>query len=188
MSDVILSESKRLGGMVDAFLSVESLAAGTLELKTGPVDARTLLAGCIQRVRPTAERKNIEIRFDSRSGGWIDGDREFLEYACYNLLTNAVKYSPAQTAISVRAYTEGGRVFVSVEDQGYGMDEKDLQNIFRRFYRSKRAKDSGEAGVGVGLALVEEIVIQHGGTIQVESEVGRGSCFTISLPADAQSL
>jgi signal transduction histidine kinase len=188
MSDLILSESKRLSGMVDAFLNVESLAAGTLELKTGPVDARGLLAGCIDRVRPAAERKNIDVRFDSRSGGLIDGDQEFLEYACYNLLTNAVKYSPAQTAISVRAHTEGDRVLVSVEDQGYGMDEKDLQNIFRRFYRSKRAKDSGEAGVGVGLALVEEIVIQHGGTIQVESEVGRGSCFTISLPADAQSV
>lgn len=188
MSDLILSESKRLAGMVDAFLNVESLAAGTLELKTGPVDARKLLSGCIERVRPAAERKSIEVRFDSRSGGLIDGDREFLEYACYNLLTNAVKYSPAQTAISVRAHTEGDRVLVSVEDQGYGMDEKDLQNIFRRFYRSKRAKDSGEAGVGVGLALVEEIVIQHGGTIQVESEVGRGSCFTISLPADARSV
>ncbi|MDA0205369.1 MAG: CHASE2 and HATPase_c domain-containing protein [Acidobacteria bacterium] len=186
MSDLILSESKRLAGMVDAFLNVESLAAGTLELKTGPVDSRTLLSGCIERVRPAAERKNIDVRFDSRSGGMIDGDQEFLEYACYNLLTNAVKYSPAQTAISVRAHTEGDRVLVSVEDQGYGMDEKDLQNIFRRFYRSTRAKDSGEAGVGVGLALVEEIVIQHGGTIQVESEVGRGSCFTISLPADAQ--
>jgi signal transduction histidine kinase len=188
MSDLILSESKRLAGMVDAFLNVESLAAGTLELRTGPVDARTLLAGCIARVRPAAQRKNIDVRLDSRSGGLIDGDREFLEYACYNLLTNAVKYSPAQTAISVRAHTEGDRVLVSVKDQGFGMDEKDLQNIFRRFYRSKRAKDSGEAGAGVGLALVEEIVIQHGGTIQVESEVGRGSCFTISLPADAQGV
>jgi len=188
MSDLILSESKRLSSMVDAFLNVESLAAGTLELKTGPVDVRKLLSGCIERVRPAAERKNIDVLFDSSSGGVIEGDQEFLEYACYNLLTNAVKYSPAQTAISVRAHTEGERVLVSVEDQGYGMDEKDLQNIFRRFYRSKRAKDSGEAGVGVGLALVEEIVIQHGGTIQVESEVGRGSCFTISLPADARSV
>lgn len=185
MSDLILSESKRLSGMVDAFLNVESLAAGTLELKTGTVDVLSLLAGCIARVQAAAERKDIDVRLDSQSGGMIDGDREFLEYACYNLLTNAVKYSPAQTAISVRAYTEGDRVLVSVEDQGYGMDGKDLQNIFRRFYRSNRAKDSGEAGVGVGLALVEEIVIQHGGTIQVESEVGRGSCFTISLPAAA---
>lgn len=183
MSDVILSESKRLSGMVDAFLNVESLAAGRLNLKPESVDATDLLGACVSRVQDAAKRKRVDIQVDSSSSGIIAGDREFLEYACYNLLTNAVKYSPAQTAISVRAHSEGDRVLVSIEDQGYGMDEQDLQNIFRRFYRAQRAKSSGENGIGVGLALVEEIVIQHGGTIEVASEVGKGSCFTVSLPA-----
>jgi signal transduction histidine kinase len=183
MSDVILSESKRLAAMVDAFLNVESLAAGRLNLKVETVDAVDLLSACISRVQPAAERKRIVVHITPESAGIIAGDKEFLEYACYNLLTNAVKYSPAETAISVRAYPEGDRVLVSIEDEGYGMDEKDLQNIFRRFYRAQRAQNSGENGVGVGLALVEEIVIQHGGTIEVTSEVGKGSCFTVSLPA-----
>ncbi len=183
MSDVILSESKRLSSMVDAFLNVESLAAGRLNLKSETVDASELLSACVTRVQAVAERKRISLRIAPSSGGLIAGDKEFLEYACYNLLTNAVKYSPAETAISVRAHSEGDRVLVSIEDEGYGMDEKDLKNIFRRFYRAQRAQDSAETGVGVGLALVEEIVIQHGGSIEVTSEVGKGTCFTVSLPA-----
>lgn len=183
MSDVILNESKRLASMVDAFLNVESLAAGRLNLKTENVDASELLRTCVTRVQAAAERKRIALHMAPSTHGTISGDREFLEYACYNLLTNAVKYSPAETAISVRAHSEGNRVLVSIEDEGYGMDEKDLKNIFRRFYRARRAQDSSESGVGVGLALVEEIVIQHGGSIEVTSEVGKGSCFTVSLPA-----
>ena len=113
----------------------------------------------------------------------IRGDREFLEYACYNLVTNAIKYSPARTTITVRAWKENGSVRISVADRGYGIDKADLKNIFRRFYRTPQAHESGENGSGIGLAIVEEIVVRHGGSIEVESQVGEGSRFTLSLPA-----
>ena len=72
---------------------------------------------------------------------------------------------------------------ISVADRGYGIDKADLKNIFRRFYRTPPAHESGENGSGIGLAIVEEIVVRHGGSIEVESQVGEGSRFTLSLPA-----
>jgi signal transduction histidine kinase len=182
IAERIHSESVRLGRMVDMFLSVERLSSGELELRREAVAPDPLLAECCERIRPLAQRKRIRISHQTGDAPDILGDREFLEYACYNLISNAVKYSPAETAITVRAWPEKGHVLVSVEDQGYGMDASDLKKIFQKFYRAKTAGESGEQGTGIGLAIVEEIVVQHGGSIAVESEVGRGSRFTLTLP------
>jgi two-component system sensor histidine kinase SenX3 len=111
------------------------------------------------------------------------GDRELMEYALYNLLTNAVKYSPPDTEVRVSGRSEGGHVRLSVRDQGIGMDSKELKKIFQKFYRTRRAEASGEAGTGIGLSLVDQIVVHHGGRIEVASEPGKGSCFTVVLPA-----
>ena len=112
----------------------------------------------------------------------LSGDRELMEYAVYNLLTNAVKYSPALTRVRVFSEDDkGGKVRLSIQDQGIGMDKKEVSRIFEKFYRTKRAEQSGEAGTGIGLSIVEQIVTQHGGTIHVESEPGKGSRFTLIL-------
>ncbi len=117
----------------------------------------------------------------------VTGDRELMEYACYNLLTNAVKYSPQHTEVRVRAWLDVSRgtpwVCVSVKDQGIGMDQKEVKQIFRKFYRTRKAEESGEAGTGIGLSIVQQIVEQHGGRIDVVSQPGAGSCFTLVLPA-----
>ena len=105
-----------------------------------------------------------------------------MEYAFYNLLTNAVKYSPSSTEVVVSHQCDGDRVRFSVRDQGMGMDQKEVRKIFQKFYRTKRAEESGEAGTGIGLSIVEQIVTQHGGEIEVESSPGHGSCFTLVLP------
>jgi len=187
IAELIHSESERLGRMVEMFLSVERLRSGQLDLRREDVDADEAVAAAIERNRPLAERKHIEIDHDRNGGSSIWADREFLEYACYNLISNAVKYSPAQTAVTVRVRRADSGVLILVEDQGYGMDEDDLKNVFKRFYRARRAQASGESGSGLGLALVEEIVLQHGGTIEVESRVGHGSRFTVKLPRVEQT-
>jgi signal transduction histidine kinase len=92
-----------------------------------------------------------------------------------------VKYSPADTHVRVRADLNGARLRLSVADQGIGMDAKEIKNIFNKFYRTKSAEQSGEAGTGIGLSIVEQIVTHHGGRIEVTSTPGKGSCFTMIL-------
>jgi signal transduction histidine kinase len=107
-----------------------------------------------------------------------------MEYACYNLLTNAVKYSPQRTQVTVSAWNEDGGVRIAVKDQGIGMDSKEVKRIFGKFYRTRKAEESGEAGSGIGLSIVQQIVERHGGRIDVTSQPGAGSCFTLALPAE----
>jgi signal transduction histidine kinase len=183
---LINSESKRLARMIEVFLNVEKLSAGEMELKQENVVIRDLIDICGLRAAPLAERKRIEVVLKPVPDDLgVAGDRELMEYACYNLLTNAIKYSPQKTVVTVSAWRDGGHIRISVEDQGIGMDQKEVKKIFQKFYRTKNAEESGEVGTGIGLSIVQQIVEQHGGKIEVTSRPGQGSCFTLVLPAAA---
>ncbi|MGA3203247.1 MAG: CHASE2 domain-containing protein [Bryobacteraceae bacterium] len=183
LSEMINSESKRLARMIQTFLDVERLADGQMELKKEPFAAGDVVEACLKRVGPIAERKSIGIFLDTPVEAMVTGDRELMEYAFYNLLTNAVKYSPAETEIHVSAGLLDGELRLSVRDQGIGMDAQELKSIFKKFYRTKRAEASGEVGTGIGLSIVEQIVTHHHGRMEVASEPGKGSCFTIIVSA-----
>jgi signal transduction histidine kinase len=178
MSDMINQESKRLARMIQTFLDVERLSDGQMELKKESFGIRELVESCISRAQPLAERKNIRMVAEALDGN-LEGDRELMEYAVYNLLTNAVKYSPVDTQVTVECHLAGEKLRLSVQDQGIGMDAKELRQIFQKFYRTKRAEASGEAGTGIGLSIVEQIVQHHGGKMEVTSQPGQGSCFTV---------
>jgi signal transduction histidine kinase len=183
LSEMINSESKRLARLIQTFLDVERLADGQMELKREPFTAASVVDTCLARVTPLAERKRITMSLDTPVDGRLVGDRELMEYAFYNLLTNAVKYSPAETHVGVAAQMDGNELRISVSDQGIGMDAKELKSIFRKFYRTTKAEASGEVGTGIGLSIVEQIVTRHGGRMEVTSEPGKGSCFTMILVA-----
>ncbi len=185
VADLIHSESKRLARMVEVFLSVERLSAGQMELKRETIGVKQMVELCVERVRPLAERKRIAILLEPVPEELqVTGDRELMEYACYNLLTNAVKYSPRQTQVTVVARLEDRQIRIAVQDQGIGMDQKEVKQIFQKFYRTRKAEESGEAGTGIGLSIVQQIVEQHSGEIEVTSQPGVGSCFTLILPAN----
>jgi signal transduction histidine kinase len=184
MAQLINSESKRLARMVEIFLNVERLSAGQMELKQENIPVGEMVELCVARVAPLAERKRIGVILHPIGPELaVTGDRELMEYACYNLLTNAVKYSPQRTEVTVTGVKNGAHVRIAVKDQGIGMDQKEVKQIFRKFYRTKKAEESGEAGSGIGLSIVQQIVEQHGGEIEVTSQPGAGSCFTLVLPA-----
>ena len=187
LTEMINSESKRLARIISTFLDVERLAEGQMELKQEPLAAAELVATCMRRATPLAERKHIAMSLDSAVEGTLLGDRELLEYALYNLLTNAVKYSPPDTEIHVYSDLRDGELRLAVRDQGIGMDAKEIKSIFQKFYRTKRAEASGETGTGIGLSIVEQIVFRHGGRIEVTSTPGKGSCFTMIMKAHASA-
>jgi signal transduction histidine kinase len=186
IAEMINQESKRLAQMIQTFLNVERLSDGQVELKREPFTARDIVEACVQRARSLAERKNIHIQLQELDGE-LEGDRELMEYAVYNLLSNAVKYSDANTQITVACRLQAGQLRLSVEDQGIGMDSKELRQIFQKFYRTKRAEASGIAGTGIGLSIVQQIVQHHRGRVEVTSEPGQGSCFTVLLPAHSRA-
>jgi signal transduction histidine kinase len=182
---MIHSESKRLARMIQTFLDVERLSEGQMELRREPFAMEDIVIVSVERARPLAERKKMAIHVGDLPPQTVVGDHELMEYAVYNLLTNAVKYSPPETHVNVELGREGGCVRLAVKDQGIGMNEKELQKIFTKFYRTRSAEQSGEAGTGIGLSLVSQIIGHHGGRLEVSSEPGKGSCFTILIPEPA---
>ncbi len=183
IAELITSESKRLARMIETFLNVERLSAGEMQLKKEVFPVHDVIVACMARALPIAERKQIGLHFDEVTEAELEGDRELMEYAVYNLLTNAVKYSPAGTEVNITTLPDGGRLRLSVKDQGIGMEEHELRHVFQKFYRTHKAVASGEAGTGIGLSIVDQIVTHHGGRIEVTSAPGKGSCFTVVLPA-----
>ena len=183
MAGLIHKESKRLTQLIHTFLDVERMASGALELKKERMALDRLCEEVLDRARLYAARKNIDIRSDVPAIT-VEADGDLLSFAIYNLLTNAAKYSPRDTTVRLAAGETGDRVEISVADQGYGITPAEQKRIFDRFYRMKRDENSAEEGSGIGLALVREIVLQHGGEVQVESCPGGGSRFTIVLPKE----
>ena len=183
MAGLIHKESKRLTGLVQTFLSVERLASGTIGLEKRPVALRRVCEEVVDRGRLYAARKKIRVELDVPEID-LKADPELLSFALYNLITNGVKYSPKNTSILVSAEEAHGSVIVCVADQGQGIPPAEREMIFQKFYRAKRDEKGSEEGTGIGLALVKEIVEQHGGRISVESQPGAGSRFTMTLPKE----
>ena len=182
MAEMINAESKRLARMITTFLNLERLGDGSLDLKQEPFSVRQALDACLDRARLVAERKQMTMEVAQADDAAVTGDRELLEYAIYNLLTNAVKYSPAGSTVTVKSERAGDQLRLSVADQGMGMDAAEVKHIFDKFYRTKRAEAAGIEGTGIGLSIVREIIRHHGGRIDVASQPGHGSCFTLILP------
>ena len=181
MAGLIHKESKRLTTLIQTFLNVERLASGSLTLQRKEIELSSLCHEIVERGRLYAARKHIQIE-TTIPAIHLSADPDLLSFAIYNLITNGVKYSPRNTTVQLSAEDSGPEVRISVADQGYGIASAEQEKIFEKFYRLKRDELGGEEGTGIGLALVKEIVHQHGGQISVESTPNAGSQFTITLP------
>ncbi|MCZ6752885.1 MAG: CHASE2 and HATPase_c domain-containing protein [Acidobacteria bacterium] len=184
--DLIYQESQRLGKLVERFLSVERLAAGEMELQRVAVNLVSVLERTVDRLRPLAERKQVRLireDADAVSEMVIEADPELLEFAVSNLLTNAVKYSPAGSSVRYSLERQASRVAVHISDSGPGMTQEESSRVFGRFFRTEAAENSGTSGFGLGLAIAREIARHHGGDVMLETKPGAGSRFSIFLPA-----
>jgi signal transduction histidine kinase len=180
--NVITMETDRLAKLIEDLLNISKIEMGSLSLKKGLVKPVNLLDSCVAAVMSQGVNKNIQVEKlypDSLSP--LDIDKGLMGVALHNILSNALKYTPAGGKISILAEEESAHTLLHIRDTGCGMSEEDLQHIFDKFYRSDDEQVQQQKGTGLGLALTREIITLHGGTIQVESTVGEGSCFSISL-------
>ena len=170
----------RLETLINDLLLVSRLAAGALEFRREPVDLCELVAQVIEHLRPVADGKGVRIEGEF-SPAVVQGDPARLQQAVTNLTGNAVKFTPAGKAVRVSIASEGGKATVEVADEGVGIPSDELPRLSERFFRASTAGTT--EGTGLGLLITREIVEAHGGEMQIESEVGAGSRFRISLPA-----
>ncbi|MFT5174858.1 MAG: signal transduction histidine kinase [Gammaproteobacteria bacterium] len=142
----------------------------------------------LDSVWPQAEAKSIEL--DPRievDEARVSGDAALLGRVLVNLLTNAVKYSPAGASVGIELMQEGSEICCCVFDTGYGIAPQDLEHLFDSYQRIERQEHATERGIGLGLAFVEATVKRHGGRIEVASELNKGSRFSVILPAAMDS-
>ncbi|WP_392544184.1 sensor histidine kinase [Oryzobacter telluris] len=181
----ILVESARLTRLVQEIVDLSRLQVADTLHEPELVDLGVVVAEAVDRVRVGAESRDIELALLADEGLRVFGDGELLTTAVTNLVTNAVNYSGSGTRVGVRARRSGDAVEVTVTDQGVGIPPAEQERIFERFYRVDEARSRATGGTGLGLAIVKHISNNHGGEVGVWSQEGRGSTFTMTLPAAA---
>ncbi|MBR6331792.1 MAG: HAMP domain-containing histidine kinase [Dehalococcoidales bacterium] len=158
------------------------------KMSFAPVDINTILNELIRETTNTASKSNITITPElSDKPIIVNGDIMMLRQCFFNLIENAIKYNKENGTVTVRSFNDAMNASVIVSDTGIGIPKDALPNIFRRFYRVDKSRSRQKGGSGLGLAIVEKIVSLHGGTIHVESELDKGSSFTVILPIDTVS-
>ena len=187
---VLAGESARLQRLVEQLLDFRRLGSHTFEFKREPIDPASWLRGVAADFRDqiTARGRDLELTIDGIGGKGrvLIGDHEALSRAVHNLLENAVNYSPDSTTIWLDMTDDGNELQIQVRDRGVGVDKHDRERIFEKFVRGGAADELGTRGTGLGLAMVRQIVEGHGGVVELASEPGRGSTFTIRLPVEPE--
>ncbi|OGV71908.1 MAG: hypothetical protein A3K19_07355 [Lentisphaerae bacterium RIFOXYB12_FULL_65_16] len=189
---IILRHADRMNAIINDLLLLAQMdlaekddAPSRLEWKVIP--AVDLLQAAMRVCAVKAEKKGIQVSHDCPNGLSVRCDTHLIEQAIINLLDNAINYSEGGRPVRVSARAEDADVLIAVQDQGSGIPSNHLPRIFERFYRVDKARSREQGGTGLGLAIVKHIVQAHGGSVAVESEVGKGSTFTIRLPAPRQN-
>ncbi|WP_437798853.1 ATP-binding protein [Sorangium sp. So ce693] len=184
---VIERQIKHLTALVDDLLDVSRITRGKVELKKQRTELAEVVAKAVELASPLLEQRRHHLTVTVPSSGLaVDGDVMRLAQVISNLLTNAAKYTESGGEIAVRAERTEGEVVLSVRDNGIGIAPEMLASVFERFVQERQALDRSQGGLGLGLAIVHNLVAMHGGRVSAHSEGrGRGSEFTIRLPAAA---
>ncbi|MFW0155891.1 sensor histidine kinase [Rothia sp. P6271] len=181
-SQRLQKESRRLASLVQDVIELSRLQSADVVRQSQLVDVNDLITGAIDRNRITAEGKNITLSSQGWAKHLVHGDPELLGTALRNLIENAIRYSPESTHVTVSVRQDEENIYISVTDEGNGIAREEQDRIFERFYRIDPARSRQTGGTGLGLSIVKHVMAQHGGEISLESEVGQGSTFTMSLP------
>ena len=183
---IIRNHAMRLARLTDDLLKLARIEAGKMEVEFFSVGLMELIEGCAETALMKASKKQITLDIEVPSGlPAVRGDAELLKDVLQNLLDNAIQYTPAGGRIHVTASANAKDATVTVSDTGIGIPLADQERIFERFYRVDAARSREAGGTGLGLSIAKHIMEAHGGRLRVESEVGKGSKFSFSIPLAA---
>ena len=176
-------QTERLQRLVESLLDFGRMEAGTSPYREVPLDAATFVTALVQQFNEDPAARGHDIRLDCPAdAGTICADHDALTNALWNLLDNAVKYSPASGRVDVTVRAAGATLSIAVRDQGAGIPAGEHREIFGKFVRGATARAGNVPGTGLGLAMVRHIAVAHGGGVGVLSAPGQGSTFTLTLP------
>lgn len=183
-ANIIKGEAERLADLVNKYLDLTKIEAGRMDFQQITLPVKQVFDSMLYLATSEAQKKNIEVLVNvDEDDCTIFADEKMISEVFINLLTNAIKYSPADSKVSVNVAENSHAVNIFFQDQGYGIAEYHIPHLFDKFYRIKDdPRIQEERGTGLGLSLVKEIIELHGGTISVESQVDRGTTFKVSLP------
>ena len=181
--DIIIAETERLTSMTSNITLLSNLENTEDVIEKSAFFLDEQIRRAILLLEPQLERKHLELKINLQPVN-IVGNQEMINHVWINLLSNAIKFSPEDSTIEVTLKSVGNYANVSISDKGIGMDEEVKKHIFDKFYQGDDSRVT--VGSGLGLSLVKKILQLCGGKIEVESELGKGSCFTVSLPINEQ--
>ena len=186
--EVMEQHSKRLGLLANDLLTLAQLESGTSSPQLNDVDFGQFLAGLVRDWKRKFMAKNLKVAIDLPADfSIVRADEALLREIFDNLLDNAVKYSSKHGEIHLGAQRRGSEIVLSVSDDGVGIGQEDLPRIFERFYRADKARSRELGGTGLGLSIVKHIAQLHGGRVEAESELGRGTTIRVILPVVTES-
>lgn len=174
-------EAERLQRTTEKLLDLSRLDDG-VQMIDEPVDIKQTAVDALAVLRPLAQEKDVKIRCELDDGCVVMANTDDMFHIVFNLMENAVKYNLPGGSVLVQTKTEGDKVVLRVSDTGIGIPEEDRLNIFARFYRVDKARSRASGGSGLGLSIVHDAVLAHGGTIAVGQNKPQGSVFIVSFP------
>lgn len=181
---VIINETERLSGMVEELLDFSRMQNGHFTLQQSTMDILAELGDAVLIYQDKAAREGIAISYDEPEMlPFVFGDKNRIRQVFINIIDNAIKYSDAGGRVNIRAFTEKGKICVVVSDNGCGIKESDLPKIKTKFYKANHTR----RGSGIGLAVADEIITAHGGTLEIQSREARGTTVTITLPPEQRT-
>jgi signal transduction histidine kinase/CheY-like chemotaxis protein len=180
----IHASGQHLLGLINDILDLSKVEAGQMELRLTKVSVADIASQVVGTAEPLAAHKHIKMEVETGSAGQIVADEGKLKQMILNLVSNAIKFTPDGGTVTIAAAQVVDRMLISVADNGIGIAEKDIKRIFTEFQQVDSGANRAQQGTGLGLALTRSFAALHGGEIRVESELGKGSRFTIDLPVD----
>ena len=184
--EMITRSRDRVDGLlklIDGWLDVARLNGGQIVDKLKPLSLKKVIKKLIEDMQPLAQKNDVSLEFGpSSENDLVQGDEETLEQVFSNLITNAIRYNKSKGRVVITIKENKDFISAEVQDTGIGIAKEHLPFIFDQFYRVKRGEDQKIKGTGLGLSIAKKIVDAHEGSIQVSSELGKGSSFTVLLP------